>query len=159
MKSTHNLFTNSLTISFDFSTFIKLIIATSIVLPLTLIDNHNSAQAQSNFSAIEPNGLQILQRGERDDRTRSMVKVGKCIDADGLEAALHHGIRAIKIDESNGYAYFCTGASMIIYKSKNAEDALPYLEHSYKLFRSEGDAEGLQMIVTFLERITNSNGL
>jgi hypothetical protein len=91
----------------------------------------SDVDVQADQSATgDTSGLQILRQGERDNRTRSMKEVQNCIEADGLEAALHHGLQAINIDLSNGYAYFCTGASMIIYKSENAEDALPYIEHS-----------------------------
>jgi hypothetical protein len=151
--------------SINIATTVTTLLLASITLPLTLT---HPACAQFNSSAIEDStsqianpsrGLQILQQDGRDDRTLSMGEVGKCIDADGLEKALRHGIRAIEIDESNGYAYFCAGASIIIYTPEDAKDAVPYLEHSYKLFQIEGDGDGMQMIEEFLERIANSNGL
>jgi hypothetical protein len=138
---------------------LKIIIATSI-LPLTLLYNLSPAQAQFARSAIgDPSGLQLLQRGERDDREKSMEEVRSCLGADGLEEALRHGFRAINLDKSNGYAYFAVGASIMIYAPENAEDALPYLERAHTIFRIDGDVPGMEMVEEFLERIKNSTEL
>ncbi len=123
--------------------------------PVRSQSNSSSIGSITTQNANPSRGLQLHQRrGEQDDRVRSMEEVRNCIDADGLEEALRHGIQAISLDKSNGYAYFAVGASIIFYAPENAEDASPYLERAYSLFRIEGDRDGMQMIEKFLEGMT-----
>jgi hypothetical protein len=152
--------------AFNFSTYTKVaktIIATSIVLPLSLLYNLNSAQAQSNFSEIVniatvnakiarnplAPGIQTPRNNSNNSVCLEYVRTGLQAEEAGNESqSLEYYIQALRMDEKCGYAYIF--AAELIGKFDKAT-AIEFGTAGAACFAEEENQEGLEAALELLK--------
>jgi hypothetical protein len=147
-------------------------ITTLAIIPLSLTLNPAAVRAESPTSSIgditditeqiarnplAPATTQSLENGTEEEvsaeREESMGYVNKGIEAQQAgndELALRNYYIAIKIDETNGYAFFFAG--QLIAKT-DRENATICAKAAAILFKTQDDSEGYEMAIELLNSL------